>query len=175
MKHAAMLVMLLVIVGCSSVPTKTETHFFTIETNAVTGEVTFTPNQNSQNLADSGRRIGGLFGPFGELVGYGIAGVLGIWGTLRSRRASAADKRASAAKVGAAVLAQGIETLREVLKSTPQGKLIDDKIMKALRDQQLTAGVLAEIAVLVEQQVDNEDAKRVARDVLEKVKAAQEQ
>lgn len=58
-----------------------------------------------------------------------------------------------------AVLAQGIEVGRELLKTLPHGGRVEARYRAWLNQNQRTAGILDAVSVLVEDQVDNEAAR----------------
>jgi hypothetical protein len=184
---------LILLAGCGSPPVAVEQHFYTITTNEtpiVTSAVTFqavtngpvvtfttnvvyttnlqvgyvfTPNTtNAAPVVGIARGIGNIFGPYGDLIAAAIIGALALWGKVRSTQATQAD-------AASAVLAQGIETLREILKTTPQGREMDTQIVALLSKQQITAGVIREVARIVNDNVDNPAAKQAARALLERL------
>lgn len=170
---------LVLLCGCALAPTPVEQHFFSLQTNtvpvvtvaAVTNAMThsiewtqttnnvvtytYTANTNAAALTDTARRVGNLFGPFGELIGAGLAGLFGIWGALRSRKAAAYVNATGA-------LAQTIEVFREVLKTTPQGQELNAKLTDQMMKHQLQVGVIREVAAVVSSQVNNATAKSLA-------------
>ena len=187
---------LILFAGCGAPPVAVEQHFYTITTNetpvvtsaatvaAVTNDnvVTFTTNvvystniqvgyvftpnlTNAAPAVEIARGIGNVFGPYGDLIAAAIIGVLALWGKVRSQQASKAE-------AASAVLAQGIETLREILKTTPQGRELDTQIVALLSKQQITAGVIREVARIVNDNVDNPAAKQAARALLERLPGA---
>lgn len=190
---SAVFCLLGLVTGCGTartVPTPVEQHFYNITTNifpvvsnhievltitnaggivetsnrvtwATNFEVayTYTANTNAAQLAQSVQAIGNLFGPYGALAGSGIAGLFALWGAIRSRHAA---KMTTASTV----LSQGIEILLEIVKTTPQGQQLSDKLKLELSKNQNAAGVLAEIAGIVQTQVDNTEAKKLAEAIL---------
>lgn len=172
---------LVLIAGCTTPPTALEQHFFDVATNRVpvvtaetntvwvtnavgaaqvtnviwrTNEVdayVLTPNERADTIAELGRAIGAPFG-VGELVGMALAGLFGIYGTLRSRKANKT----------AAVLAQVIETGRIVLQSTPQGQALDERWVRWMQQHQAEAGVMQEVMRLLASAVNTDSAKGVA-------------
>ena len=126
---------------------------------------TYTANTNAAGVAQTARAVGNLFGPFGDLIGLGVAGLFGLWGAIRSRKASQMT-------TGATVLSQSIEVLLNVIAATPQGQQLSDKLKLELARNQNAAGVLTEIAHLVETQVDNDAAKKAAKFILDTVQPA---
>lgn len=184
--------------GCGSPPTAVERHLFTITTNEtptvqtftntvwttnivegvpvpgaelvttfktnIAVDYTYTANTNAAALQSTVQNVGNLFGPYGALAGGLFLGALAVWGKMRSGKTKA--------ETGNAVLAQSIETLLQIIETTPQGKLLTDRLKVELAKNQIAAGVLNEIAVVVETQVDNEQAKAVARHILAQLPAA---
>ena len=165
--------------GCRLAPTPIEQHFFLITTNivptvtvqAVTNqashvvewtqttnyatEYVYTVSTNTAALAAAGGAVAGAFGPYGELVGAGLAGAFGLWGALRSRKAKAYVNASGA-------LAQTIEIFREVLKTTPQGLELNEKLTAQMMKHQVELGVIREVAAVVSGQVNNATAKSLA-------------
>jgi hypothetical protein len=116
--------------------------------------VTYQVSTNAAAIVQTGSRIGNIFSPgFGELAGVVVGGFLALWARIKSKKSGA-------------VMAQGMETLLAVIETT-KGKAFADTIKLRLVKDQNTAGVLREIAALVEATVDNEQAKAVARTLLE--------
>lgn len=116
--------------------------------------VTYQVSTNATAIVQTGSRIGEIFSPgFGELAGVAVGGLLALWARIKSKKSGA-------------VMAQGMETLLAVIETT-KGKAFADTIKLRLVKDQNTAGVLREIAALVEATVDNEQAKAVARTMLE--------
>lgn len=178
--------------GCAS-PSPVERFLFTVQTNTVpvvtnwvatvnttneatgvvtvdnvvnwrtntTTELIYTVSTNAAAIAHTAGNVTGLFVPgLGEIVSAGIMGLLAIWGAIRSRRATKMT-------TGATVLTQSIEVLLSIIETTPQGKLLGDRLKLELSRHQNAAGVLTEIASLVEATVDNDAAKKTARLILD--------
>lgn len=177
---------LVLLSGCQLSPTPIEQHFFTITTNtvptvtvqAVTNAATqavlwthttnyateyvYSVSTNAAALAAASGRVAGTFGPYGELVGAGLAGVFGLWGALRSRKAAAYVNASGA-------LAQTIEIFREVLKTTPQGQTLNEKLTAQMMKHQVELGVIREVAAVVSGQVNNATAKSLADALLKEI------
>jgi hypothetical protein len=120
---------------------------------------TYTASTNAAALTQSAANVANVLRPgLGDLVGGILIGILGAWAKLRST-----INRGKAANV---VMSQGIETLLAIVETTPQGKVIADRMKLQLVKNQKAAGVLAEIARIVETHVDNEAAKKTARAIL---------
>jgi hypothetical protein len=121
---------------------------------------TYTANTNAASVASIGGAIAAPFG-LGGIVSSAIAGVFGIWAAARSRRNG---------KV-AAGLTQGIEVLSEVLKTTPQGQLLDEKAKAWLQSHQLQTGTALEVVKLLNTVVDNESAREIAAKIQAEISA----
>lgn len=121
----------------------------------MTPQLSFAPNTNATALANTARDVGNLFGPFGALVGGLVMGALGVYGRMRSGSKSAE------------VLAQVIETGRELLKTTPQGQQLDQRWVQWMQLHQAEAGVLQRVTSLVGNVVDNQSAREVAQELTE--------
>ncbi|RPJ19252.1 MAG: hypothetical protein EHM35_20890 [Planctomycetaceae bacterium] len=117
---------------------------------------TYTPNTNSAVLVATAARAANLFGPWGELVGVLLGGLIGGYGLLRSSRASKT----------AAALAQIIETGRQVLQSTPQGQVLDAKWKIWMMQHQAEQGVMLDVIRLLHNAVDSQSAKQVAQSLI---------
>lgn len=123
-----------------------------VQTNFVEA-YTYTPNTNAARLVSTASSAAGLFGPWGELVGLVLGGVIGGYGMLRSSRATKT----------AGVLAQVIETGRQVLQATPQGQAIDEQWKMWMMQHQAERGVMADVLKLLENVVDEPSAKVAAQ------------
>lgn len=109
----------------------------------------------------SGGAIVNTFAPgLGTLAATALLGLLGMVREWQNRRAKGQLTAAAAAT------AQGIETLREIIKSTPQGAAMDAAIRRWLIDHQIETGTLSLVADLVKEHVDNPAAKVDAVDIL---------
>ncbi len=129
-------------------------HVVTWATN-IQASVTYQVSTNAAAIVQTGAAIGNIYAPgWGELGGIVAGGMLALWAKLRSK------------KVGA-VQAQGAETLLAILEAE-KGKAFVDAIKLRLVKDQNTAGVLREVAKLVET-VDNDQAKAVAQAILAKL------
>jgi len=69
-------------------------------------------------------------------------------------------------------LAQGVETARAVLETTPQGQAADAQFVKWLMDHQKEAGVFTAVSTLVDTAVDNPAAKEAAQGILARLQRA---
>ena len=116
---------------------------------------TFVPGTNAVAVTETAREIGGLWGPWGELIGLILGGVFGIWGLLRSSRANKT----------AAVLAQVIETGKQLLRLTPQGNELDATWTAWMKEHQRETGTMLAVIQLLNNVVDEPSAKQVAAEL----------
>jgi hypothetical protein len=117
-------------------------------------DYTYTENTNSAAVGRTAGSVANLILPgSGGLVTTAIAGLAALWGGLRSRKL----------KKTAAVLAQGIEVYGEVTKATgAAGAKLDGTVKSWLQQHQAETGVLTEVLDVIDQSVDNSDAKTAA-------------
>jgi hypothetical protein len=66
-----------------------------------------------------------------------------------------------------------VETAREVLTMTPQGRAADAQFVRWLMEHQKEAGVFTTVSQLVEQLSDNPAARMTALEIAERVQKAQ--
>jgi hypothetical protein len=121
-------------------------------------QVTYSPNTNAGTIASTGRVLGEPFG-VGGLVGTLLGGIFSLWGIVRSSRARKA----------AAVLAQGIETGRAILRETPQGQQLDAEYRAWLEKDQKRKAVLDLILPLLERSLDTVAAETTAKTITKKL------
>lgn len=146
----------------------------TIVSNAV-GEVTVKPSAALQSWAGLAAVVGDSVAPgAGKGVLAALLGGAGLFAVNQRRKLTAARETVTdlsdehqRATVIAENFAQSIETLREVIKSTPQLKPLDDKIVAMLQRNQATVGLVQEAATIVRNSVSNEAAKRAAQKILD--------
>ena len=129
-----------------------------VQTNFVEA-YTYTPNTNAARLVSTASSAASLFGPWGELVGLVLGGVIGGYGMLRSSRASKT----------AGVLAQVIETGRQVLQATPQGQVLDEQWKLWMMQHQAEQGVMTDVLKLLQSVVDEPSAKLAAEGLVDLV------
>lgn len=129
------------------------------------GPVTVTAETNWVEMYDrlpkesvvSGIKAGGAvattfgFG-LGGVVALVVGGIYAGWATWKNARKNKAM----------AVLAQAVETGREIIKTTPQGQSLEENYIAWLKQNQRTAGVIALVGAVVEENVDNAAAKAAA-------------
>lgn len=179
-------------VGCASrPPTKTELKFFDVQTNLApvisvqtnvipvtiyrtneqnvvipvtlyetnvvpvtnyTEAYVYKPGAGAAEAAQVGGAVGNLFGA-GGIASTGIMALFSLWGYLRSRKSL----------VTAGNIAQTVETIREFVKTLPNGTVYDNELVNWMQQHQAEQGVLNQVLDLLNKQVSNADA-RVAAD-----------
>lgn len=91
----------------------------------------------------------------GSMVGAGILAALGAWAQLRS------GKRQDTS----IALAQEVETIREFVKTLPAGAQYDAAITSFLKSHQMEAGVATQVLTLLENEVNNDEAKGAIEEI----------
>ena len=110
---------------------------------------TYTPSAAATQLVT----VASGLGPWCHLASVIIGGLLGAYGLVRSTRAAKT----------AAVLAQVIETGRQVLQSTPQGQALDQQWKAWMIQHQAEQGVIPDVIKLLSKAVDEPSAKLTAQ------------
>jgi hypothetical protein len=123
----------------------------TVTTNTL-DSYTYTPSAPATQVVS----VASGLGPWGHLASVIIGGLLGAYGLLRSTRSAKT----------AAVLAQVIETGRQVLQSTPQGQALDQQWKAWMIQHQAEQGVIPDVIKLLSKAVDEPSAKLTAQDLL---------
>ena len=111
-----------------------------------------TPNAGAAQLVSAAS----FLGPWGHLAGIVLGGLFGAYGLLRSSRSAKT----------AGVLAQVIETGRQVLQATPQGQALDQQWKTWMIQHQAEQGVMSDVVKLLNQVVDEPSAKITAQDLV---------
>jgi hypothetical protein len=124
--------------------------------------VQLAPSAKTDAIVKTGESIGSLFG-FGGLVSTLLAGLLATYLKLRNNNLSGEADVATQASV---VLVQNIETLVEILKTTPQGQAALPSIKNYLMTHQSQVGVIEYVANVVKETVDTPAAKQAANAIL---------
>jgi len=129
------------------------------ETNIISRVVTnesyvYTPGEGAKEIQAVGREIGNLFG-LGDVVGFGLGALFSIWAFFRSKKAYTT----------AANIAQAVETMREFIRSLPNGAVYDNELVNWMQKHQAEAGVLSQVIALLQKEVSNPDAKAAAENV----------
>lgn len=115
------------------------------ETNQVP-TVTLAPKPAVETGIQTGGGILGSFTGWGGLIGTVLLGAYHLYGQVRNKQVAGA-------------LVQGLETAREVVRSTPQGQQLAAGLTSYLVRTQGAAGVLGSISDLVGDLTDNGQAK----------------
>lgn len=86
-------------------------------------------------------------------------GLLGVWAHLRSRRKGTT----------ATALVQELETVRQFLKTLPNGASYDEAVVSFLKDHQNEVGVATQVIGILSSQLKNPDAKMAAQSIIDYV------
>ena len=135
----------------------------TVGTNIVTvtnlvPSYAFTVKTNVSNDVNALGTVASTFFPgFGGLISTGIAGLLGLWATMRTK--------ANGNQI-AANLTQAIQTARSVIKSLPNGAAIGTQFDSFLVQHQTDANLLDEIGKIVDATVNNDQAQGAATKII---------
>jgi len=187
LKLSLLLLTCLGIVSCAAwrngaPPTKTEAALFTVQTNYVPTIVTVTnppaaPGQpptvsTTTNLTpnyvytpghvvkDVETGVSAIPG-YGGLASLGIGALAAVWGWIRSSKNQ---------NVGI-TLAQSIETIREFIKTLPNGANYDDALTSWLQSHQAETGTIAGVMQMLENDVSNPDAVVAAQQIRATIQA----
>lgn len=149
------------------------------QTNVVQGTnfvpvISQTAGAGSNAVTSIGAVAGDLFG-VGGLVKAGLGAVFAGFLTWRNRQfaVNSAVQAASVAQTTAETFAQNIETLLTVLKTTPQGQKLEPLIKNYLMTHQKEAGVIDNVASIIDSSVSEGAAKTSAETILNALKALQ--
>lgn len=140
------------VVGVSLVDTNRVVTNIVYQTN-ISQVVTLHPRESVVSGIKAGGAVATTFGfGLGGVVALVVGGIYAGWATWKNAR----DGKALA------VLTQAVETGREIIKTTPQGKELEENYIEWLKQNQRTAGVIALVGAVVEENVDNAAAKAAA-------------
>lgn len=145
------------------------TTIITYQTNLTAGTnlvpvVTAAPGDVSKAVAGTAGGIANTFLPgTGALVTESLLGLLTIIFGYRARQFSGQN---SVLSQSAGVLAQIIETGREIMAKTPQGQNAANQFTAWMVKHQAETQTIAQISKLVSDTVDNEQAKKAADQIL---------
>ena len=114
----------------------------------------YTTGQGAQTVKVIGAEAGGLFG-VGGAVSSGLGALLAAWMWFRSSKKAASANN----------LAQTIETVREFIKTLPNGANYDTVLTNWMQKNQASAGVLNDVLSILQKEVSNPDAKVAAAQV----------
>lgn len=134
--------------------TPLESSLFTTKTNDTelpTGQrvrsFVHTPNAETLGMIETAGAVTNVFAPgIGTLLAGMSAGVLAAWARMRS------------AKNAAPVLAQNIETMREFVKTLPDGQRYDRVLTEWMARHQANAGSTQAVMKLLREDVSNKEA-----------------
>lgn len=111
-------------------------------------------------ITDTATALGPLAGPWGTVASIALAGVLGIWGKLRSNQA---DTASAVAATGV----QAVATAKSVLAALPNGAALSKAYDDFLTAHASDANLAAEIAAFVDEEVDPHAANGAALSILQ--------
>lgn len=121
---------------------------------------TYTIGKGGQDVTQVGGLVGNLFG-VGGLVSTGLAGLLSIWGWVRSSKNYATG----------ANLAQSIETIRSFVQQLPNGAVYDKALTDWLQNHQVQTGEINQVLTLLANEVNNDSAKMAAQQIMAAIAA----
>lgn len=123
------------------------------------------PSTNATATAGSVGAIVNAFVPgIGSLVTEGLLAALGIFLGVRNRQFAGKNSTLSQA---AGVLAQIVETGREVMAKTPQGQQAADAFTAWMVTHQAETETIAEISRIVQRTTSNTEAQQAANQILQ--------
>lgn len=114
-----------------------------------------TPNGTATAITQVGGTVGNLFGA-GGLVTTALAGLFGVWASIRSSRRYDTG----------AVLAQNVQQMRAFVQALPNGAAYDRALTNFMQAHQADAGVLNQVLTLIQNEVSNSDAQFAAQSVI---------
>lgn len=127
----------------------------------------YTPNATTKNTAAVAGTLSNLGVPgIGSLVTALLVGAAGAYGKMRSTLKT--SEKANE------VLAQGVETAREVIYTTPQGAQLDAAFKNWLIQHQQSAGILGAVSEIVKDNVNSSAAQGAANLIKAQVDAAKQ-
>lgn len=134
-------------------------------TNQVVSGYTLSPNSTSAAVAGVAGAASNLAAPgIGTLVTGGLLGLLSIFLGFRNRQMNGQNDALSQA---AGVLAQTIETGRDLMSKTPQGKQAADAFTQWMVSHQAETGTIGQITQIVKDSTDNVQAQAAANQILQ--------
>ena len=170
LKLSLLMAFCLGIIGCAafkngSPTTKVEQQLFTVTTNQVpvAGTTNFQPvyTYTPGPVVKDVQTGVGLIPGYGTLASLGVGALTTLWAWLRSTKNGAT----------AVTLGQEIETLRELVKSLPNGATYDTALTSWLQQHQGETGTITSVIDLLAQSVSNPDAKVAAQTILDGIRA----
>ena len=142
-----------------SVPTVTVTPQIVPVTNYFVEYDLKTKDSTKADVQVVGTAVNTFFPGVGGLVSTGATALLGLWGFLRG---ISNTKRSTATSE---TLVQQVETIREFIKSLPEGAKYDTAITAWLQAHQVETGTSTQILDLLANVVDNPAAKVAAQEL----------
>lgn len=140
------------------------TSIVTYQTNLVPQYVLTGPNPTAMGVAQVAGTVSNLGAPgIGTVVTGGILGLLSIFLGFRNRQMSGQNDALSQA---AGVLAQTIETGRELMAKTSRGQQAADAFTTWMIKNQAATGVISQITQIVKDSTDNVQAQTAANEIL---------
>ena len=125
---------------------------------------TMTPNATTTGAASSIGSIANMIVPGGGgIVTLGITVLAGFWGWLRSYKGGQTST----------ALSQEIETVLEFVKALPDGAAYKKALTDFLAAHQNEAGVVTQVATILNNDISNPDAKVAAQQVINAINALQ--
>lgn len=162
-----------------------QTNVTVMQTNILAAQTTISSETNTVKVAQlvdkpsADAAVGAVSALGGNMVGMGLLastvalGLLHGYQTRRNKQLLAAATGQSTTKDAIiATTMQGMETLQEVLKITPQGQQASNVVTQFLLKHQAEAGVVQQITDLMAANVDNPAAKEAAKLITDQIKLA---
>jgi hypothetical protein len=162
------------LVGCTSFhngapPTKVESALFSVQTNYITVIATNTPVSGGPQVVTTNLQPQYVYTP-GPGVKDAQAGAALIpgYGTIASGAIGAAAAlwawfRSSKNKQVGVTLAQSVETIREFIKTLPNGSNYDSALTAWMQQHQVETGTVNDVLSVLESEVSNKDAVEAAQ------------
>jgi hypothetical protein len=150
-------------------PTKVESALFAVQTNYITVIATNTPVAGGPQVVTTNLQPQYVYTP-GPGVKDAQAGAALIpgYGTIASGAIGAAAAlwawfRSSKNKQVGVTLAQSVETIREFIKTLPNGSNYDSALTAWLQQHQVETGTVNDVLSVLENEVSNKDAVEAAQ------------
>lgn len=158
-------------------PTKFESQIFEVKTNYVPVEVV-TPSGTVTNEVPiyvyhqkpGTTKTVSAVGAIGDLVSPGVGGALST--VAMAGLSLWAWFRGSKFRNVSITIAQEVETLREFLKRLPQGVKYDQALVSFLQRHQMETGTAKEVLKIIQEEVDDLQAKEAVKQIIDGMDAA---
>lgn len=139
------------------------TSVITYQTNLVP-QYTLTPSETAKGVAGIAGTVGNVLVPgTGGLITTGLLGLLSIFLGYRNRKFAGEN---SVLSQSAGVLAQIIETGREIMSKTPQGQKAADAFTQWMVVHQAETQTISEISKIVKETTSNTEAQKAADQII---------